>query len=131
MIETILVVIGWVAVATWIISSLWQVCVDGHRRGSNPRPPGGAPPPPPGPPPPLLSSRRSAWLKSIDNHGNMCPQPTGGRLIALDRDPERPSLGLSMDREVASRLDDLERRVALLERLTRTLSAELNRLRHG
>jgi formylglycine-generating enzyme required for sulfatase activity len=34
---------------------------------------------------------------------------------------------LSMDREVASRLDGLEHRVAMLEQLTRTLSTELNR----
>jgi hypothetical protein len=111
MIEALILLVGWIALIYWLLSWLWRWAIQvPRRRGSNPPAPGSAPPPPPPPPP--------------------RPQPNGGRLIRIDRDPEHLSLGASMDREVASRLDELERRVAILETLTRSLSIAINN-RHG
>jgi hypothetical protein len=107
MLEAVILLVGWITLICWLLSWLWRWAIQvPRRRGSNPPAPGHAPPPPPSPPP--------------------RPQPTGGRLIRIDRDPGRPSLGASMDRDVASRLDELERRVAILERLTRSLSIAIN-----
>lgn len=107
MIEALILLVGWVALIYGLLSRLWRWAVQvPRRRGSNPPAPYPAPPPPPPPP---------------------RPQPSGGRLIRMDRDPGEPSLGASMDRETGRRLDELERRVAMLETLTCTLSAELNR----
>jgi hypothetical protein len=106
MLEAVILLVGWIVLIYWLLSWLWRWAIQvPRRRGSNPPAPGPAPSPPPSPP---------------------RPEPTGGRLIRVDRDPGHPSLGLSMDREVASRLDELERRVAILETLTRSLSIAIN-----
>ena len=108
MIKAVILLVCWIVLIYCLLSWLWRWAIQvPRRRGSNPPAPGYAPPPPPPPPP--------------------RPQHTGGRLIRIDRDPGHPSLGASMDREVASRLDELERRVAILERLTRFLSIYTNR----
>jgi hypothetical protein len=81
------------------------------RRGSNPPPPGRKPAPPPGPPSvdfrALCAELVRAWEEGFDVAGPMQrarailarqkerptpakPQPTGGRLIRVDRCPPRP-----------------------------------------